>query len=179
MALDYNNKIEKDPNRQIQGARSKAVGNLFEQIIDISCIHYKRKKVALIEKTPEPMKPIRSLGKGRFVACFEKQAQPDYKGTLNNGQAIIFEAKHTDKEQIEQSRLTDEQMELLGLYSEMGAICFILVSIGMEKFYRIPWEVWRDMKVIYNRKHMKLHELEDYKVTVQNGLIMLLEGIVG
>lgn len=168
----------KNPYRQYKGAMAKATGAMFEKLIDVTCIHYRNKNMAIIEKTPEPMKPIKSLGGGRFVAHFEKQAQPDYKGTLNTGQAIIFEAKHTDKDRIEQSRLTNEQMKGLELYSNMGAICFVLVSIGMNKFYRVPWEVWRDMKSIYGYKHMKLGDLEEYRLPVKNGLIMLLDGLI-
>lgn len=168
----------KNPYRQYKGAMAKAAGEMFEKIIEMTCIYYKNKKIAVIEKTPEPMKPVKSFGGGRFIAYFEKQAQPDYKGTLKGGQAIIFEAKHTDKDQIEQSRLTDEQMDSLKSYYEMGAICFVLVSIGMDKFYRVPWEVWRDMKYLYNRKHMKIGELEEYKVPVKQGLIMLLDGLI-
>lgn len=176
MTQDYNSK---NVNRQIQGARSKAVGDLFEQLIDMACNQYKRKKIALIEKTPEPMKPIKSLGAGKFVAHFEKQAQPDYKGTCKGGRSIVFEAKHTDKDRIEQSRVTDEQRDALNLHFDMGAICFVLVSIGLENFYRVPWDVWRNMKAIYNHKHMKVKELEEFKVSEKNGLIMLLEGIEG
>lgn len=168
----------KSAYRQYKGAVAKASGAMFERIIDVTCINYKNNNLAVIEKTPEPMKPIKSLGGGRFVAHFEKQAQPDYKGALNTGQAIVFEAKHTDKDRIQRNRLTDEQMESLELYSKMGAICFVLVSIGMDKFYRVPWEVWKNMKNIYNYKHMKLKDLEEYKVPTKNGLIMLLDGLI-
>lgn len=52
-----------------------------------------------------------------------------------------------------------------------------MVSVGLENFYRVPWEVWRDMKQIYGRKHMKLEDLESYRVQYIAGILKLLEGV--
>ena len=145
-------------------------------MIDAACRYYEDRQMAIIEKTPEPMRPIKSLGGGKFVAHYEKQAQPDYKGTLANGRAIVFEAKHTSADKIEQSRLTEEQCERLQKYSELGAIAFILVSVDLQNFYRVPWTVWRDMKEIYGHKHMTIEELEPFKIKATGGIIRFLEG---
>ena len=167
----------KDPRRQIQGAQAKVVGQYFEKMIDAACRYYEDRQIAVIEKTPEPMRPIKSLGGGKFVAHYEKQAQPDYKGTLANGRAIVFEAKYTSADKIEQSRLTEEQCERLQKYSELGAIAFILVSVDLQNFYRVPWTVWRDMKEIYGHKHMTIEELEPFKIKATGGIIRFLEGV--
>ena len=78
--------------RSYLGAVSRAQGAQFEKSIADACDLYREKGMADIEKTPEPMHPIKRLAGGRFVAIFEKQAQPDYKGTLAGGQAVMFEA---------------------------------------------------------------------------------------
>ena len=87
-------------NRQLLGKRSHATGTAFEQIINRACQYYKDLGIAVIEKTPEPMKVLGPLDKkhSKFIAVFVKQAQPDYKGTLCDGTSIIFEAKHTDSD---------------------------------------------------------------------------------
>lgn len=167
----------KDPRRQIQGAQAKVVGQYFEKMIDAACRYYEEKKMAVIEKTPEPMRPIKSLGGGKFVAHYEKQAQPDYKGTLANGRAIVFEAKHTSTDKIDQSRLTKEQSKSLQKHNELGAITFILVSIDLQSFYRVPWEVWKNMKKLYGHKHMTIEELEPFKIKATGGIIRFLEGV--
>lgn len=139
---------------------------------------YCDKGVAFVEKTPEPMKPLRKPDRqGRFLACYTKAGQPDFKGTLTGGRAVVFEAKHTDSDKIDQSRLTPEQVESLTLHHKLGAAAFIMVSVGLENFYRVPWEVWRDMKQIYGRKHMKLEDLEPYRVQYIAGILKLLEGV--
>ena len=161
----------------MNGRRSKAAGEYWENMIEAACQHYRLKGIAEITKTPEPMRPIKSLGQGKFIAHYEKMAQPDYKGTLAGGKAVVFEAKHTDSDRIEQSRLTDEQVESLSTHHSLGAAAFVLVSVGLQDFFRVPWEVWRDMKDIYGHKHMKLAELEPYRVQYIVGVLKLLEGI--
>lgn len=90
---------------------------------------------------------------------------------------MVFEAKHTDSDRIEQSRLTNEQVESLSTHHALGAAAFVLVSVGLQDFFRVPWEVWHDMKNIYGHKHMKLAELEPYRVQYIAGVLKLLEDI--
>ena len=100
---------KKDPMKQYQGAVSRAQGKHFEEYIDLSLRYYEQRGEAVVEKTPEPMRPTKDLGNGKFIAYYEKAAQPDYKGTLKGGRAVVFEAKHTDDDRIEYNRLTKER----------------------------------------------------------------------
>ena len=95
---------KKDPMKQYQGAVSRAQGKHFEEYIDLSLRYYEQRGEAVVEKTPEPMRPTKDLGNGKFIAYYEKAAQPDYKGTLKGGRAVVFEAKYTHSAQMEQSR---------------------------------------------------------------------------
>ncbi len=149
------------------GKLAKSNGSFFEQQIDEACEWYKLTGLAYIEKTPEPMKPIASIGKGAFKAIFTKSAQPDYKGTLKGGQAICFEAKSTTVPHISQSRVTTEQMAALTLHQNLGAEVFILLCFTdciIPDFYKIPFDVWKNMKVLYGRVHLKKEDLGQYKI---------------
>lgn len=164
--------------RSQRGRQSRIMGDHFEGIIAASLKWYEDKGVACIEKTPEPMKPLRAPNRqGQFLACYIKAGQPDFKGTLTGGRSVVFEAKHTDSDRIEYSRLTDEQVEKLSTHHKLGAAAFVLVSFGLQDFYRIPWEIWRDMKAIYGHKHIKQTELEPFRVQYIAGVLKLLEGI--
>lgn len=164
--------------RSRRGRQSRIMGDHFENMITASLRWYEDKGVACVEKTPEPMKPLRAPNRqGQFLACYVKAGQPDFKGTLTGGRSVVFEAKHTDSDRIEYSRLTDEQVEKLNTHHKLGAAAFVLVSFGLQDFYRIPWEIWRDMKAIYGRKHIKQPELEPYRVQYIAGVLKLLEGI--
>lgn len=164
--------------RSQQGLQSRRAGEYFENMIAASLSWYEDKGLACVEKTPEPMKPLSKPNKrGQFLACYVKAGQPDFKGTLTGGRSVVFEAKHTDSDRIEYSRLTDEQIEKLSTHHALGAAACVLVSFGLQDFYRIPWEVWRDMKAIYGRKHMKQPDCEPYRVQYIAGVLKLLEGI--
>ena len=164
--------------RSARANRSRLSGQYFEGMITASLNWYRDMGVAYIEKTPEPMKPLRALNRqGQFLACFTKQGQPDFKGTLTGGRSVVFEAKHTDDDKIEYGRLTHEQIEALSQHHKLGAAAFVLVSIKLENFYRIQWTTWRDMKQIYGRKHIKQAELEPFRLQYISGVIKMLEGI--
>lgn len=167
---------KKDPKRQLQGAISKAKGKNFENYIDQSFDYYAYKGEAAIDKTPEPMRPTKSLGGGKFIAFFEKNAQPDYKGTIKGGKTVVFEAKFTSKDRMEQSRVLDAQADYMTRHERLGASCFIIAGFGSGEVYCIPWKVWRNMKELFGRKYVTEEDIEDYRVPVgRNGMLMLLD----
>ena len=170
--------VQKNAKRQLQGMVSRAQGGIFEQLLDASCGWYEARGDAMIEKTPEPMRPIRKLGDGKYLAVFTKKAQPDYKGMLSNGRMVMFEAKHTDGDRIEKCCVSNEQADRLEKASAMGAVCFVVVSFSMREIYRVPWKVWRGMKELYGHKYATPEELSDYRITfLPNGVVLFLEGL--
>lgn len=163
-------------DRRYRGLQSKRAGDCFEDAIEASCIWYREHGLACIDKTPEPTKQLsRPTADGRFKACYTKSAQPDYQGTIEGGRSVVFEAKHTDTDRIQYGRLTKEQVDDLEMHYKLGAVAFVLVSFGFEGYFRIPWEVWRDMKAIYGRKYITPQEAERYRVPFVCGVIKMLE----
>ena len=159
-----------------QNRKNRAQGAFFEQMINGACDFYRLRQIADIEKTPEPMRPTKDLGNGKFIAYYEKAAQPDYKGTLKGGRAVVFEAKYTHSAQMEQSRVTREQAARLDDHLAAGAMCFVVAGFGNGDVFRIPWEVWRDMKTHFGHKYATPEELEAYKVPLgRNGVLLLLD----
>lgn len=168
-----------DIKRSMRGRQSRENGLFFESMILDAARFYESKGISVIDKTPEPMKIISVQNRklGRFVACFAKQAQPDFKGILMDSTMVLFDAKHTDQGKLERSVVSEEQERCFERYMKLGAICFVVVSLGFESYYRIPWVVFRDMKKIYGRKHMKPEEMEPYKIKYANGTLKFLEGL--
>lgn len=166
-------------SRALTGSRSRASGEYFEGMISAACRFYEERGICVIEKTPEPMKVLKPYDRrrGQFICCFAKQAQPDFKGVLMDSTMVLFDAKHTDKEKIMRSVVTEEQEECFERYMKLGAMCFLVVSIGLDKFYRVPWVVFRDMKKIYGHKYMDEKDLEAYKIKYLNGVLRFLDGI--
>lgn len=176
MAWSENSFRRKDPRKQLQGARAHAKGRWFEERIGAALIFYEELGEALVEKTPEPMRPTKNLGNGKFIAFFEKAAQPDFKGVMKGGRAIAFEAKYTSGERMDQDRVTPEQARSLDRYEKFGAICFVIAGFGSGRVFLIPWAVWRDMKELYGHKYVTPEDLEGFQVkTGKRGQLLLFD----
>lgn len=160
----------------IRGRQNKAAGAQFEQLIEAACKVYRQAGVAEIEKTPEAMKQLgHQNSSGQFLACYVKKAQPDFKGTLKSGQSVVFEAKFTSSGKIQQSVLLEQQAAALERHRRLGAKCFVLTSFDFKRFYKIPWEVWRDMKDRYGRKYIKPDDIPEYEVKIYCGMLDFLQ----
>ena len=163
-------------DRHQQGARAKAQGAAFEARISSSLEWYALAGLASIEKTPEPMKILGSLGKGQFKCCFLKKAQPDFEGTANGGRSWMFEAKYTSGDRLEQSRVLPSQSEYLDRHDALGAKCYVIAGFSTGNVYRVPWRVWRDMKERFGRKYVRESDLEIYRVEQsESGRLKLLK----
>lgn len=165
----------KDPKRQYLGAQAKRKGKAFEDRLSATFEYYHLRGSALITKTHEPMKPIRDLGQGRFVACYEKKAEPDYKGTLKGGRTVMFEAKYTSADRIEQSRVLPQQADYMDDHTKLGARCFVVVGFDSGEVYLVPWDDWKNMKQLFGHKYATEQELQNYRVsTAWNGVLLIL-----
>lgn len=146
--------VKKDPKRQLLGKIAKARGKQFESRIDDSFAYYAQKGFAIIEKTPEPMHPTKNLGNGKFIAYYEKQAQPDYKGTIKGGRTVMFEAKFTAADRMEQSRVLQSQQDYMDRHQALGARCFVIAGFSSGMVYCVPWDIWKTMKDHFGRKYV-------------------------
>jgi len=169
--------VPDNSRRKIIGRRSKASGETFERWISNACNFYLKSGWAYIEKTPEPFHITGKDNKGVVRGYYEKKGQPDYKGILCDGTGIMFEAKHTDSDRINQNVITDTQWESLDTYEKFGAHCYVMVSMGLRDFYRVPWSDWKKMKELFGHKHMKEQELTPYRLQTKQCTILILEGV--
>lgn len=149
-----------DPARQLQGKMNRELGKNFEDTVDTICQLYEYNGLARIEKTPEPMKVLKYLDQGRFEAVFEKDAQPDFKGTVKGGRTVVFDAKFTESDRVRYQVLSDHQRETLQKYSELGAMAFILVGFANGKIYKIDINEWTRMKQDFGRLYITQDELD-------------------
>lgn len=165
----------KDPRRAVQGMRSRAQGNQFEQQVLNACAALSHHGEAAIDKTPEPMKPLAPPNNyGQFKACYTKKAEPDFHGTIAGGRAILFEAKSTATGKLEQSRVLKEQADTMDRYTALGAHCFVIATFDGARAYRVPWTQWRKMKEVWGRKYVTEESLSPYRVPFASGFTYAL-----
>ena len=165
---------------QIRGKMARERGQQFEDLITASLDWYRSMNMANIEKTPEPLRPLAKPDRhGRFIACYTAAGQPDFKGTLAGGRAIVFEAKHTDTERMCFNRVTEDQVRSLNKHAELGAMVFVVISFGINQSrFRIPWNIWINMKEIFGRKYLRFDDdIEQYNIRYEYGILKILEGL--
>ena len=153
--------------------KSQIIGKCFEERVKLVCELYRKRGVAVIDKTPEP---IRQLGKmdshGRFKACYEKKAQPDFKG-VHMGMAICFDTKATESDRFQLSNVTPCQVEYLSDFRKSGGDAFVLLKIKSEVFIL-------DIKRINNLAALGVKSVrpedftEDEKVDTSKGYVDFL-----
>ncbi len=170
---------KKSPEKQWQGRVNRKNGELLEQYILEACGYYREMKIADIDKTPEPFKVLSGMkrlssGTMGFEGVFAKKAQPDFKGTLYGGRAVVFEAKTTTTDRITQDEVNDAQTASMKSHSALGADVFVVVSMNLTRFYRVPWEVWETMKQRFGHKYMNQADLSPYEIPIRNGILQIL-----
>ncbi|MBO6269429.1 MAG: Holliday junction resolvase RecU [Clostridium sp.] len=165
-----------NPVNQKKGKKNREEGRAFEEILDHTFAYYSSKGYAQIDKTPEPFKIIRRMGEGRFLGCFIKRAQPDYKGTIKGGRTVIFEAKYTSGDRLTQDRVSDIQAAYMDQASALGARCFVLAGFKHGGVYRIPWSDWTSMKEKFGHKYVTENDLQAYRISKSwNDLLLILD----
>lgn len=165
-----------NPKNRRKGLVNRANGKRFEERIDSSFAYYAHTGYALVDKTPEPMKVLKRMQGGKFIACFSKKAQPDYKGTIKGGRTVMFEAKYTTQSRLHSDVVSADQSEYLTKATELGARCYVLAGFEPGEVYRIPWETWASMKQRFGRMYVTEEDLKPYRLmTSWNGRLLILD----
>lgn len=159
--------------RQIwQNMQNNAQGHIFESCIESGCDDYSRQERAEVEKTPEPFRVTQKGKDGKFEGRFIANAQPDFKGTLIGGRAIVFEAKHTTTPKIHQNVITETQWRSLDRHQKLGALVGVCAGIGQDFFF-VPWDVWKSMKLLFGHKYATAAELSPWQVRFDGSCLFL------
>lgn len=154
-------------NREI-GRKAKQNGKRFETLLDKYFSFFAEMGYCNIEKTPEPFKFIKPYSNNLFVGCFVKSAQPDYKGTLQGGRAIVLEAKSVENGKIQKSALTDNELKELLRHQKLGACSGVLVYDNEKaNIHLLPVVMFEKMEEIFGKKHIKLSQVKRYVINEQ------------
>lgn len=120
--INQNNSGGNDIEQVQRNRRSNDRGRGFENLLMKGCQYYQNIGAAVINKVYEPYICTKVLQDGKFIGRFLDRAEPDFKGVLDGGRAVAFEAKSTQKSRIQYNALTQTQFAWLIEQSEMGAL---------------------------------------------------------
>ncbi len=159
-------------------------GSAFEELINMTNDVYKQRYVAIIQKIPTPITPVK-LDKehGQItLAYFDRQSTVDYIGVVQ-GIAICFDAKETREKRLPLQNIHAHQMEFMEHFMHQCGIAFLLVHFFNEdKYFFLPFEVLKkywDAAQNGGRKSIPYSAFEEkYLLTSSEGYpLNYLEGV--
>ena len=103
-------------------------GSSLEDMINHSIEQYKKNGLALIQKIPTPITPIRIDKTSRHItlAYFEQKSTVDYLGVVQ-GIPICFDAKECASDCFSLQNIHSHQVEFMNQFENQKGISFFLI----------------------------------------------------
>ena len=103
-------------------------GSTLEDLLNRTNDSYREKKLALIQKIPTPITPVRMDKEHRQItlAYFDQRSTIDYIGAVQ-GIPVCFDAKECVAETFPLQNIHEHQVEFMRQYEEQGGISFLLI----------------------------------------------------
>lgn len=153
-------------------------GSLLEELVNLTNEKYALNHLALIQKVPTPIKPIKIDSQTRHItlAYFDQKSTVDYIGVAQ-GIPICFDAKECAGESFPLANVHEHQVQFMEEFEKQSGIAFILLYFSTQDiFYYLPF---RELKMFWERsksggrKSFKLEELDPtYQIKSNNGVII-------
>ena len=121
-------------------------GSSFEEMINMTNKVYREKNLAIIQKVPTPITPMK-LDKSKGVitlAYFDQKSTIDYIGAAQ-GIPICFDAKETHQGRLPLQNVHQHQVEFMEDFQKQGGISFLLVNCkDADECYFLPLKVLKE-----------------------------------
>ncbi len=158
-------------------------GSSLETLINFTNDFYRQKGLALFQKIPTPITPVKVNNEKRRItlAYFDKQSTVDYIGVVQ-GIAVCFDAKETTLKSLPIQNIHPHQIAFMKDFQKQNGISFLLVYFSaIDSFYFLPFETleqyWTDSQK-GGRKSIPLSAFEEqYHIKHKNGILQYLDVI--
>ena len=159
-------------------------GSTLEDMINRTNEKYADAGLALIQKVPTPITPIRIDKESRQItlAYFEQKSTVDYIGAIQ-GLPVCFDAKECAADTFSLQNIHEHQVIFMERFEKQGGISFFLISFThRDEFYYLRFATllsfWERAKA-GGRKSFRYEELNpDFFLQYRGGiLIPYLEGL--
>lgn len=140
-------------------------GSTLEELINRTNERYTEMNLALIQKIPTPITPIRIDKQQRHItlAYFDKASTVDYIGAVQ-GIPVCFDAKECSVDTFPLQNIHDHQMDFMEKFEKQGGIAFFLIYFCTrnELYYMCFRQVKKfwDRALNGGRKSFRYDELE-------------------
>ena len=111
-------------------------GSLFEEEINRTNDLYREQRLALIQKVPTPITPMKIDNETRHItlAYFEKKSTVDYIGVIQ-GIPVCFDAKECQEKTFALQNVHPHQVAFMQEFEAQDGLAFFLISYTSEGFY--------------------------------------------
>lgn len=153
-------------------------GSTLEDMINRTNEKYADNGLALIQKVPTPITPIKMDKEKRQItlAYFEQKSTVDYIGAVQ-GYPVCFDAKECAVDTFSLQNIHEHQMEFMRKFEAQGGISFFLIFYShKDLFYYLPYEMMRffwDRAKEGGRKSFRFEELNpEYVLPKKHGILV-------
>lgn len=153
-------------------------GSTLEDMINRTIEKYQENHLALIQKVPTPITPIKINPDNKQItlAYFDQKSTVDYIGVVQ-GIAVCFDAKECATDTFALQNVHEHQVRFMEEFEAQEGIAFLLIYFtGREEFYYLPFrklkQFW-ERAVQGGRKSFRVEELEEeYILPKKQGLLV-------
>ena len=159
-------------------------GSTLEELINRTNDQYREKGLALIQKVPTPITPIKIDQEHRHItlAYFDKKSTVDYIGAVQ-GIPVCFDAKECQTDVFPLANVHEHQLAFMREFEKQKGIAFLLIYFSAENlFYYLrlrELEKFWQRREAGGRKSFRIDEL-DSSFFLEGGqgiLVPYLEGL--
>ena len=140
-------------------------GSTLEDMINRTNERYLEKHLALIQKIPTPITPVKMDKEHRQItlAYFEQRSTVDYIGAVQ-GIPVCFDAKECVADTFPLQNIHEHQMKFMGEFERQGGIAFLIIYYSAKnKLYYMRYQeilkFWNRAKE-GGRKSFRFEELD-------------------
>lgn len=159
-------------------------GSTLEELVNRTNEQYREKGLALIQKIPTPITPVKMDKNTRHItlAYFEQKSTVDYIGAVQ-GIPVCFDAKECQEDTFPLANVHEHQIRFMEEFEKQQGIAFLIIFFSSRNlFYYLPLrallEFWERGKH-GGRKSFRYEELDSsYALPPHSGILVpYLEGI--
>ena len=141
-------------------------GSTLEEFINRTNEYYLSRHLALIQKIPTPITPVKIDKTQRHItlAYFDPRSTVDYIGAVQ-GIPVCFDAKECNQDTFPMQNIHEHQVTFMREFEEQGGISFLIIYYSMrDVLYYMPY---REVKEFWERaqnggrKSIRFEELTD------------------
>jgi recombination protein U len=153
-------------------------GSGLEELINITNDRYREAGLALIQKIPTPITPVRIDKETKHItlAYFDQKSTIDYIGAVQ-GIPVCFDAKESAADTFALANIHEHQIRFMKDFEKQGGVAFFLISYThRETLYYMRFSeaerFWKRM-CEGGRKSIRFEELsEEWFFKAQNGTVI-------